>query len=165
MANCKEEEDGAHQACRSLDPVKAFIVGMTNEVNAAEVCRMMDLQQHMMCRFEKTNEMLLNFNRLSDSRFETTQTDFRKHIQLLQQTKNDLDIIFRRIRVLRDKLGTRYPAAFNVCAQVHSVPDDDELPVSVQQPSTTDPSCVTETLPLPTRPIEQCNDDSVPSIQ
>lgn len=51
-----------------------------------------------MSRFEKTNEMLLNFNRLSDARYESTQTDFRKHIHLLHDMRKDLDNIFRRIR-------------------------------------------------------------------
>jgi len=51
-----------------------------------------------MSRFEKTNEMLLNFNRLSDARYEQTQTDFRKHIHLLHDMRKDLDNIFRRIR-------------------------------------------------------------------
>jgi len=53
-----------------------------------------------MSRFEKTNEMLLNFNRLSDVRYESTQTDFRKHIHLLHEMRKDLDNIFRRIRLV-----------------------------------------------------------------
>jgi len=53
-----------------------------------------------MSRFEKTNEMLLNFNRLSDARYELMQTDFRKHIHLLHEMRKDLDNIFRRIRSL-----------------------------------------------------------------
>jgi len=51
-----------------------------------------------MSRFEKTNEMLLNFNRLSDARYEQTQKDFKKHIHLLHDMRKDLDNIFRRIR-------------------------------------------------------------------
>jgi len=51
-----------------------------------------------MSRFEKTNEMLLNFNRLSDARYDSTQADFRKHINLLHDMRKDLDSIFRRIR-------------------------------------------------------------------
>jgi len=56
-----------------------------------------------MSRFEKTNEMLLNFNRLSDARYESTQTDFRKHIHLLHDMRKDLDNIFRRIRLVNHK--------------------------------------------------------------
>jgi len=51
-----------------------------------------------MSRFEKTNEMLLNFNRLSDARYESTEADFKKHIHLLHSMRKDLDNIFKRIR-------------------------------------------------------------------
>jgi len=53
-------------------------------------------------RFEKTNEMLLNFNVLSTARYESTQLDFRRHVQMLIETKKDLDIVFKRIRLVRD---------------------------------------------------------------
>lgn len=109
----------------STEGVEAFVRGMTSEVNAADVSRMMTLQQHMMSRFEKTNEMLLNFNRLSDARYEQTETDFRKHIHLLHDMRKDLDNIFRRIRVLKHRLGAQYPQAFKACEQVHRVPDED----------------------------------------
>ena len=49
-------------------------------------------------RFEKTNEMLLNFNALSKGRYETTQQEFRKHTLLLSSMKKDLDAVFKRIR-------------------------------------------------------------------
>ena len=61
------------------------------------------VMSHLCCRmsrFEKTNEMLLNFNRLSDARYESTQADFRKHIHLLHDMRKDLDNIFRRIRLV-----------------------------------------------------------------
>ena len=51
-----------------------------------------------MSRYEKTNEMLINFNMLSSTRCEATTQDFRKHTQILGQMKADLDVIFRRIR-------------------------------------------------------------------
>lgn len=49
-------------------------------------------------RFEKTNEMLINFNMLSSSRFETTSQEFKRHTMLLYDMKKDLDVVFRRIR-------------------------------------------------------------------
>lgn len=107
--------------------VEAFVRGMTSEVNAADVSCMMALQQHMMSRFEKTNEMLLNFNRLSDARYEQTQKDFKKHIHLLHDMRKDLDNIFRRIRVLKHRLNAQYPQAFQVCEEVHLVPDEDVI--------------------------------------
>ena len=46
-------------------------------------------------RFEKTNEMLLNFNALSATRYENAAVDFRRHTALLLDMKRELDNVFR----------------------------------------------------------------------
>ena len=70
---------------------------------------------YRLMRFEKTNEMLLNFNGLSMARFETTQQEFRKHTQLLSEMKTDLDNVFKRIRcVWRQGFGYESHSHFEV---------------------------------------------------
>ena len=61
---------------------------------------------HRLSRYEKTNEMLINFNILSSGRFQTTQQTFVKHTELLSDMKADLDSVFKRIRydIVRKKL-------------------------------------------------------------
>ena len=49
-------------------------------------------------RFEKTNEMLVNFNHLSTVRFASTCEEFKRHTRTLTQMKTDLDSVFKRIR-------------------------------------------------------------------
>jgi hypothetical protein len=49
-------------------------------------------------RFEKTNEMLLNFNNLSSARLQQMNERFLHHTRTLVEMKRDLDSIFRRIR-------------------------------------------------------------------
>lgn len=49
-------------------------------------------------RFEKTNEMLLNFNNLSSARLQQMSERFLHHTRTLVEMKRDLDSIFRRIR-------------------------------------------------------------------
>ena len=49
-------------------------------------------------RFEKTNEMLLNFNNLSSLRMQQMNERFLHHTKTLVEMKKDLDSIFRRIR-------------------------------------------------------------------
>ena len=63
-------------------------------------------------RFEKTNEMLLNCNALSASRLKIASEDFKKHTKLLTEMKKDLDYIFKKVRVIKTKLGAQYPTAF-----------------------------------------------------
>ena len=66
-----------------------------------------------MQRFEKTNEMLTNCNQLSINRFKTAGNEFKKHTTLLVEMKRDLDYIFKRIRIVKNKLSQQYPQAFN----------------------------------------------------
>lgn len=63
-------------------------------------------------RFEKTNEMLTNCNALCASRLKTVGPEFKKHTQLLQEMKKDLDYIFKKIRAIKTKLSAQYPDAF-----------------------------------------------------
>lgn len=63
-------------------------------------------------RFEKTNEMLLNCNALSQSRLKQANDDFKRHCKVLADMKKDLDYIFRKIRSIKQKLSHQYPIAY-----------------------------------------------------
>lgn len=54
--------------------------------------------QNRLDRFEKTNEMLINFNGLSNVRLQQMNEHFLLHTRTLLEMKKDLDSIFRRIR-------------------------------------------------------------------
>lgn len=56
--------------------------------------------------------MLTNCNALSASRLKTVSVEFKKHIQLLLETKKDLDYIYKKIRIIKTKLSSQYPEAF-----------------------------------------------------
>lgn len=56
--------------------------------------------------------MLTNCNALSASRLKTVSIEFKKHIQLLLETKKDLDYIYKKIRLIKTKLSSQYPEAF-----------------------------------------------------
>lgn len=59
-------------------------------------------------RFEKTNEMLINFNGLSNVRLQQMNERFLLHTRTLVEMKKDLDSVFRRIRsVFTTSLQTR----------------------------------------------------------
>lgn len=56
--------------------------------------------------------MLTNCNALSASRLKSVGPEFKKHIQLLLETKKDLDYVFKKIRAIKTKLSSQYPEAF-----------------------------------------------------
>ena len=77
----------------------AFISSLTSMVNREDTVAILQAQMRMLSRFEKTNEMLSNFNKLSAGRYEKTVEQFKEHTQVLMEMKRDLDIVFRKIRL------------------------------------------------------------------
>ena len=76
----------------------AFVSSLTSMVNREDTMAILRAQAHMLSRFEKTNEMLSNFNKLSADRYEKTIEQFKEHTQVLMDMKRDLDVVFRKIR-------------------------------------------------------------------
>ncbi|XP_028814698.1 kxDL motif-containing protein 1 [Denticeps clupeoides] len=126
-----------------MDPTASgmFCNRMLSMVNSEDVNAIIQAQRHMLDRFEKTNEMLINFNGLSSVRLQQMNDHFILHTRTLVEMKKDLDNIFRRIRTLKGKIGKQYPEAFS---NIHESPiledDDDEfdpIPPSVATTTTT----------------------------
>lgn len=86
-------------------------------------------------RLEKTNEMLINCNALSATRFAVASQDLKKHTQLLFDLKKDLDSVFKRIRFLKMKLAQQYPAAFSACNTVFYAVDEEDEPEERHPPT------------------------------
>ncbi|CAN7948925.1 unnamed protein product [Ixodes pacificus] len=105
---------------------------LSNQVNHADIESIIQSQKHVLGRLEKTNEMLLNCNSLSATRFALANQELKKHTQLLFDLKKDLDSVFRRIRrvasFLKMKLSQQYPAAFSACSKVFNVLDEEDEP-------------------------------------
>ncbi|KAM7356512.1 kxDL motif-containing protein CG10681 isoform 1-T2 [Cochliomyia hominivorax] len=91
---------------------EAFIQGLAGLVNQSDVETMIRAQKQMLQRFEKTNEMLLNCNALSQSRLKQANDDFKRHCKVLTDMKKDLDYIFRKIRSIKQKLSHQYSLAY-----------------------------------------------------
>jgi len=103
-----------------------FARAMIEQVNSEDIQSMVYVQRDMLSRFEKTNEMLINFNLLSTARYDVTVKEFHQHTQLLYDMKKDLDGVFKRIRVLKNRLGKVYPDAFSACSSVYAMSDDED---------------------------------------
>ncbi|XP_036137880.1 kxDL motif-containing protein 1 isoform X2 [Molossus molossus] len=92
---------------------RVFCSRILSMVNVDDVNAIILAQKNMLDRFEKTNEMLVNFNNLSSTRLQQMSERFLHHTRTLMEMKRDLDSIFRRIRTLKGKLARQYPEAFN----------------------------------------------------
>ncbi|UYV64483.1 KXD1 [Cordylochernes scorpioides] len=124
-------------AAEKLTASKAITNLIIEQVKDEDVESIIKSQQHMLSRFEKTNEMLSNCNALSAIRLEAATREFRRHVQLLTDMKKDLDSVFRRIRIVKTKLSQQYPAAFSAVSPVFNILDEEEEPISQQDPPQT----------------------------
>ncbi|KAG7217383.1 hypothetical protein INR49_021550 [Caranx melampygus] len=104
-----------------------FCGRMLSMVNSEDVNAIIQAQRHMLDRFEKTNEMLINFNGLSNVRLQQMNEHFLLHTRTLVEMKKDLDSIFRRIRTLKGKIAKQYPDAFSNIQSPILEDDDDEF--------------------------------------
>ncbi|XP_065060316.1 uncharacterized protein LOC135687636 [Rhopilema esculentum] len=89
-----------------------FKTTWTNIVSQESIKTIAATQRQTLRKFEETNEMLHQFNNLSESTFTDLQRSYKSHITLLCSLKEDLSQIFQRVRTLKEKLNTRYPEAF-----------------------------------------------------
>ncbi|GFY38991.1 kxDL motif-containing protein CG10681 [Trichonephila inaurata madagascariensis] len=120
------QENVVKDSCASLNtsaPV-IFVQSLQHQVNEHDIHAIIQSQKHMLARFEKTNEMLVNCNALLASRHVGASKELKKHIAFLIELKKDLETIFRRIRFLKMKLSQQYGEAFHVAA--NSVLDEEE---------------------------------------
>ncbi|XP_014094915.2 kxDL motif-containing protein CG10681 [Bactrocera oleae] len=104
----ESEFEGFH----NYTAAEVFIQGLAGLVNQGDVETMIRAQKQMLQRFEKTNEMMLNCNQLSQSRLKNANDDFKKHVKLLTEMKKDLDYVFRKVRSIKQKLSQQYPLAY-----------------------------------------------------
>lgn len=118
---------------------EAFIQSLAGMVNQGDVETMIRAQKQMLQRFEKTNEMLLNCNALSQSRLKSASEDFKRHVKCLSEMKKDLDYIFRKIRIIKQKLQSQFPAIYaEVQPQRSSLAEEAEDDTEAQAKKTAD---------------------------
>ncbi|XP_063131710.1 kxDL motif-containing protein 1 isoform X6 [Rattus norvegicus] len=99
---------------------RVFCGRFLSMVNTDDVNAIILAQKNMLDRFEKTNEMLLNFNNLSSVRLQQMSERFMHHTRTLVDMKRDLDSIFRRISGARSWTMISTSLALSMVLQVYS---------------------------------------------
>ncbi|XP_076239018.1 kxDL motif-containing protein CG10681 isoform X2 [Calliopsis andreniformis] len=149
-----ESDTGSFECFQNYTAPEVFIQGLAGIVDQQDVESMIRAQKQMLQRFEKTNEMLTNCNQLSINRLKTAGNEFKKHTALLIEMKKDLDYVFKRIRIIKNKLSQQYPQAFNEAVRSslaeEVIVEDVDCPVKPLEP---------EVIPLPTVPQNVTDQD------
>ncbi|XP_044531684.1 kxDL motif-containing protein 1-like [Gracilinanus agilis] len=91
---------------------------------------------------EKTNEMLLKFNNLSNACMRQLKEHFAHQSRSMLEMRKDLDSIYGRLRTLKVKLSNQYRVAFSHI-QESPIPEEEEDDVDLvpaNSPTTIDNS-------------------------
>lgn len=70
--------------------------------------------------------MLINCTALGEKRLEKAKIDFANHKTLISDAKNDLDVIFKKIRNMKQILAKKFPDVYEPIASKHKLPLEEE---------------------------------------
>ncbi|CAF4669759.1 unnamed protein product, partial [Rotaria sp. Silwood2] len=71
-------------------------------------------------QLDKTNEKLDGINKLSAERYLDATKEFANHTQMLASMKRDLDLIFKRIKLLKMRLNKKYPESYASVSELNT---------------------------------------------
>nr|CAG4649640.1 EOG090X0CBU [Scapholeberis mucronata] len=106
------ESELGFECFSNFTPAEVFVQGCAGFTNQHDIEHMIRAQKQMLQRFEKTNEMLVNCNALSQVHLQKAALEFKKHVQLLSELKKDLENIFKRVKAIKAKTSSQYPHQF-----------------------------------------------------
>ncbi|KAL7051137.1 hypothetical protein ACKWTF_004349 [Chironomus riparius] len=118
---------GDFECFQNFTSSEVFVHQLAGLTNPSDINQIIKSQKQMLQRFEKTNEMLLNVNALSQNRLKNVAEDYKKHSKLLVEMKKDLEYVFKKVRYIRGKLENKYPEAFAEQAKRENTQNLDEL--------------------------------------
>ncbi|CAJ0957166.1 unnamed protein product, partial [Mesorhabditis belari] len=95
-----------------FSPDQHLIDTLLTQVDNETVDAIIETQKQSLRRFEKTNEMMSNCNALSEKRLERAKKEMAAHKEMIMQMKVDLEFTFRRIRIFKNALATKYPVIY-----------------------------------------------------
>ncbi|GBG91615.1 hypothetical protein CBR_g52649 [Chara braunii] len=117
-------------AAGSTEGTTAFVREMGSMVNNHDLNEIKRLQMQMLGRLQDSNAVLSYFNDFSARSFSVVASDFGKNTKILRGMRGDLDYIFKKIRVLRERIAKSYPNAFDedVIGHIEDTRPDLDLP-------------------------------------
>ncbi|KHN81735.1 KxDL motif-containing protein [Toxocara canis] len=109
MGSLPDENVGSSSSTDEGNGEEHLVESLVSQIDSDNVAAIIRVQKKSLIRFEKTNEMLSNCCVLSSKRLEKAKKELNENKELILQMKSDLESVFRRIRLFKQNLITRYP--------------------------------------------------------
>ncbi|KAJ3055941.1 KxDL motif-containing protein 1 [Rhizophlyctis rosea] len=81
---------------------------------------------YRMQTLHKTSESLETFNNFSSARYAENLHQIQSYTKQLKEMKDDLDVVFKRIRTLKAKVATKHPAEYAEVMTRHEGEEEDD---------------------------------------
>ena len=122
-----EEDDVFSDTGENVKPSDVFAHQVGNLISDEDISKIISSQRQMLCRYEKTNEMLITVTDLASQRYQVLNSEFRNHTSALLEMKKDLDSTFRRISNLKSVISKHYPREYQIALSTSSkILEEDE---------------------------------------
>lgn len=112
---------------QSLEPY-TFSSLIMNQINTEDSNQLLNTQRQILSKLDLANKSLLTRNKESSKVYNAYAVkDFQSYITTLHTMKQDLEFIFKRIRMIKAKLELKYPSNFsNAVSTVRPCLDDED---------------------------------------
>ncbi len=84
----------------------------SNLIKTEDVSHILDRQQDLLSRLEKTNAMLQTADELSTHRLESLTNQLRSNTRILVSIKRELSSVLKRTAAIKKNLAKQYPDEF-----------------------------------------------------
>ncbi|CAH8842828.1 unnamed protein product [Trichobilharzia szidati] len=92
-----------------MSAAESFGDSLNNVINSPEAVKIIQQQELMLTKFEKTNEMLRTVSELSEGRYRILCNELNTHTKTILSLKKEMNDVFKRIRSIKKLLATYFP--------------------------------------------------------
>nr|CAH8843372.1 unnamed protein product [Trichobilharzia regenti] len=92
-----------------MSAAESFGDSLNAVINSPEAVQIIQQQEIMLSKFEKTNEMLRTVSELSEGRYRILCQELNTHTKTILSLKKEMNDVFKRIRSIKKLLATYFP--------------------------------------------------------
>ncbi|KAK9720394.1 hypothetical protein K7432_004192 [Basidiobolus ranarum] len=118
------KELDTREELQKVDDSERFVERCIDLVSPEMIDMMLQFQNETSQVLITRTEELAIFNEFSQSKYQELLGRFQKHTQVLINLRTDLELVFRRIRALKSRIGQLYPEELSKVVSERPLPEE-----------------------------------------